>query len=39
MRDAAGAASAPLITSIADAAGVIIYFSIATTILPFPEAG
>ncbi|MFN3686247.1 magnesium transporter [Salinarimonas sp.] len=33
------AASAPLITSIADAAGVIIYFSIATTVLPFPEAG
>ena len=29
-------ASAPLITSIADAAGVIIYFSIATLLLPMP---
>ena len=29
-------ASAPLITTIADAVGVIIYFSVATTILDFP---
>lgn len=31
-------ASAPLITSIADAAGVLIYFSIAFTFLTMPEA-
>jgi magnesium transporter len=30
-------ASAPLITSIADATGVVIYFAIATAFLPFPE--
>lgn len=29
-------ASAPLVTSIADAAGVLIYFAIATTFLPMP---
>ncbi|MCG6114759.1 MAG: magnesium transporter [Mesorhizobium sp.] len=29
-------ASAPLVTSIADVVGVVIYFSIATTILPMP---
>jgi magnesium transporter len=29
-------ASAPLVTSIADAAGVMIYFAIATTFLPMP---
>ena len=28
-------ASGPLVTSIADAAGVVIYFSIATAVLPF----
>ncbi|MGY6531831.1 magnesium transporter, partial [Glycocaulis sp.] len=32
------AASAPLITSIADAAGVLIYFSIATALLDLPAA-
>ena len=32
------AASAPLITSIADGIGVIIYFTIATWILDFPAA-
>jgi len=31
-------ASAPLITSIADATGVVIYFAIATAFLPMPEA-
>jgi magnesium transporter len=31
-------ASAPLITSIADAAGVLIYFAIATALLPIPAA-
>lgn len=31
-------ASAPLITSIADAAGVLIYFAIATAVLGLPEA-
>jgi magnesium transporter len=31
------AASAPLITSIADATGVVIYFAIATAFLPFPD--
>jgi magnesium transporter len=30
------AASAPLITSIADVVGVLIYFSIATTVLMMP---
>lgn len=30
-------ASAPLVTSIADAAGVVIYFAIATSILPLPS--
>jgi len=29
-------ASAPLITSISDAVGVIIYFSVATSVLPMP---
>jgi len=29
-------ASAPLVTSIADAAGVLIYFAIATAFLPLP---
>jgi magnesium transporter len=33
------AASAPLVTSIADAAGVLIYFAIATALLPMPNAG
>lgn len=32
-------ASAPLVTSIADAAGVLIYFAIATTFLPIGQAG
>ncbi|MEY6433155.1 magnesium transporter [Thioalkalicoccus limnaeus] len=32
-------ASAPLITSIADATGVVIYFAIATTVLGLPEVG
>jgi magnesium transporter len=31
-------ASAPLVTSIADAAGVLIYFAIATAFLPMPGA-
>lgn len=31
-------ASTPLVTSIADAAGVVIYFSIATTLLPLASA-
>jgi magnesium transporter len=30
-------ASAPLITSIADATGVVLYFAIATAFLPFPD--
>ncbi|MBX3489063.1 magnesium transporter [Parvibaculum sp.] len=29
-------ASAPLVTSIADSAGVIVYFAIATAFLPLP---
>jgi len=33
------AASAPLVTSIADATGVLIYFAVATTFLPIPAAG
>ncbi|NMG40605.1 magnesium transporter [Chelativorans sp. ZYF759] len=32
-------ASAPLVTSIADVVGVVIYFSIATTFLPMPGSG
>lgn len=32
-------ASAPLVTTIADAVGVIIYFSVATSILDFPAVG
>jgi magnesium transporter len=31
-------ASAPLVTSIADATGVLIYFTIATALLPMPGA-
>jgi magnesium transporter len=31
-------ATAPLVTSIADAAGVLIYFAIATAFLPMPGA-
>jgi len=33
------AASAPLVTSIADGVGVLIYFAIATALLPMPMSG